>query len=305
METKRRRPMGKDITEQKLAELEAKLDYLTYHDVLTGLANSTLFHERVEQAMAQAGRNGRPAAILFVDLDRFKRVNDTLGRAIGDELLKQAGTRLSECVGSSDTVGRFGGDDFGVILSDLAKTGDASLVAKKIIDTLARPFDLNAHRILVTGSVGITLYPDDATSPEALIANADAAMYRAKEQGRNNYQYFTREMNQHAKERMQLEALMRRAIERQEFVLHYQPKIDAQTRRIEGVEALIRWQSPQLGLVPPMQFIPLLEETGLIFEVGAWALRQAAFDHRRWRKLGLAAPRVAVNVSPVQLRRRD
>jgi diguanylate cyclase (GGDEF)-like protein len=243
-------------------------------------------------------------AVLFIDLDRFKLINDTLGHGAGDRLLKEATERLRSCVRSSDTVGRFGGDEFGAIITDLAKPADASLVAQKIIDALARPFQLDGHESYVTASVGITLFPTDGEEAGTLIMNADAAMYRAKEQGRNTYQYFTREMNERAMQRVTMESALRRAIERREFLLHYQPKVSITTGEVCGFEALLRWQHPESGLVPPLQFIPVLEDTGLIVAVGEWVITEVCEQIARWSRDGFRVPPVAVNLSARQFQQK-
>jgi diguanylate cyclase (GGDEF)-like protein/PAS domain S-box-containing protein len=297
------RGVGKDVTERKKAD--EQMAFLAQYDTLTGLPNRSLFRDRLEQAMAQATRSGRPVAVLFIDLDGFKLINDTLGHAIGDKLLQEAAARLGECLRRGDTVGRFGGDEFGVVLSDLAKPGDVSLVAQKIITSLARPFELDGHRTFVTGSVGITLYPADATDLGVLIMNADAAMYRAKEHGRNTYRFFTQEMNDRAMQRMQIEASMRRALERSEFVLHYQPKVNVASGAICGIEALIRWAHPEKGLVSPAEFILVLEETGLIVPVGEWVMREACRQIRAWQQTGVKVPPVAINLSARQFQQKD
>jgi len=284
---------------------EDQLSYLAQFDSLTGLPNRHLFHDRLAHTMTQARRSSRPMAVLFIDLDRFKLVNDTQGHSAGDKLLKEAATRLNQCVRGGDTVGRFGGDEFGAILSDLAKPGDASIVAQKIIDALARPFHLDGHETYISASVGITLFPADGEEPGALITNADAAMYRAKEQGRNTYQYFTREMNEQALARVHLEAALRRALERKEFLLHYQPKVDLESGAICGVEALLRWQHPERGMVSPVEFIPVLEDSGLIVPVGEWVMREACGQIRVWQQSGLAVPPVAVNLSARQFQQKD
>jgi diguanylate cyclase (GGDEF)-like protein len=250
--------------------------------------------------MAQAKRNDWPMAVLFIDLDRFKLVNDTLGHSAGDKLLKEAAVRLRRCVRGSDTVGRLGGDEFAAILSELARPGDAALVAQKFIDVLKLPFDLDGKETYVSASVGITLYPADSDSAEALVMNADAAMYRAKEQGRNNYQYFTRDMNERALQRVQMEAALRRALERKEFRLVYQPKADLVTGKICGFEALLRWQHPEKGLVLPGEFIPVLEETGLIVPAGEWVLSTACAQITAWQGAGLKVPPISVNLSARQ-----
>jgi len=284
---------------------EERLAYLAQFDALTGLPNRHLFHDRLLQTMAQGRRSGNPMAVLYVDLDRFKLVNDTQGHDAGDKLLKEAAARLVQCIRSGDTVGRFGGDEFGAVLSDLAKPGDASVVAQKIIDALARPFDLDGHETYVSASVGITVFPADSEEAGALIMNADTAMYRAKEQGRNTYQYFTRELNERVLARTQVEAALRRALERKEFLLHYQPKVDLESGVICGFEALLRWQHPERGMVSPVEFIPVLEDTGLIVPVGEWVMREVCRQIQVWKRSGLAVPPVAVNLSARQFLQKD
>ena len=284
---------------------EDRLAYLAQFDSLTGLPNRHLFHDRLAQALAQARRKETLMAVLFIDLDRFKLVNDTLGHAAGDALLKQAAARLQQCVRASDTVGRLGGDEFSAILPELAEPGDASVVAQKIIDVLAQPFSLDGHEIYVSASIGITVYPVDGEVAGTLIMNADAAMYRAKEQGRGNYQYFTREMNERALLRMHMESQLRRALEREEFVLHYQPRIELRGGTICGFEALLRWRHPEKGLVGPMEFIPILEETGLIVPVGEWVITQACRQLTAWQQAGLSVPPIAVNLSARQFQQKD
>jgi diguanylate cyclase (GGDEF)-like protein/PAS domain S-box-containing protein len=291
-----------DITVRK--EAEERLAYLAQFDSLTGLPNRHLFRDRLMQTMARARRADKPMAVLFIDLDRFKLVNDTLGHSAGDRLLKEATQRLQSCVRSSDTVGRFGGDEFGAILTDLAKPADASLVAQKIIDALARPFHLDGHESYVTASIGITLFPSDGEEAGTLIMNADAAMYRAKEQGRNAYQYFTREMNERAMQRVKMETALRRAIERKEFLLHYQPKVNLDSGEVCGFEALLRWQHPARGLVPPLEFIPVLEDTGLIVAVGEWVIGEVCGQIRNWQQSGLTVPPVAINLSARQFQQK-
>src|SRR6266513_2057904 len=285
-------------------EKEEKLNYLAYYDVLTGLANRTLFHERVDQHVYDARRAGRKLAVMLIDVDRFKTINDTLGRHAGDEILKGAVRRMLQ-YGDPGHVARINADRFAMVMPGVSTEQDvARRVEEQLRGCFGEPYRVGGTELRIAAKLGIALFPSDGADAETLFKNAEAALKKAKASG-ERYMFYTQEMTERIAERLALESKLRRALERQEFVLHYQPKFDAQTKRIEGVEALIRWQSPELGLVPPMQFIPLLEETGLIFEVGVWALRQAAFDYRRWRKLGFAAPRVAVNVSAVQLRRRD
>jgi diguanylate cyclase (GGDEF)-like protein/PAS domain S-box-containing protein len=285
--------------------IEEKVAYLAQFDALTGLPNRNLFQDRLVHAMALAKRNDWPMAVLFIDLDRFKLVNDTLGHSAGDKLLKEAAERLRSCIRGSDTVGRLGGDEFAAILSELSIPSDAGLVAQKIIDVLRQPFDLDGKETYVSASIGITLYPADSDSAEALIMNADAAMYRAKEQGRNNYQFFTRDMNQRALARVQMEASLRRALDRGEFRLVFQPKAHLATGKICGFEALLRWQHPERGTVSPAEFIPVLEDTGLIVPVGEWVLRSACAQIRAWQTSGLKVPPVSVNLSPRQFEQKS
>ncbi len=284
---------------------EDRLAYLAQFDSLTGLPNRHLFHDRLAQALAQAKRNTALMAVLFIDLDRFKLVNDTLGHAIGDRLLKEAATRLQECVRTSDTVGRLGGDEFSAILPELGRPGDASLVAQKIIDALGRPFLIDQHETYVSASVGITVFPDDGDAAGVLIMNADAAMYRAKEQGRNNFQYFTREMNERALSRVNLEAQLRRAIDRSEFRVVYQPRVDLATGSICGFEALLRWKHPERGVIHPVEFIPVLEDTGLIVPVGEWVLAEACRIMGVWQAAGSSLLPIAVNLSARQFQQKD
>jgi diguanylate cyclase (GGDEF)-like protein len=295
--------ISRDIRERLAAE--EKVSYMAQFDALTGLPNRNLFQDRLTQAMALAKRNDWPMAVLFIDLDRFKLVNDTLGHGAGDKLLREAAERLRSCVRASDTVGRLGGDEFAAILSELGRPGDAGLVAQKIIDVFKRPFDLEGKETYVTASVGVTLYPTDSDSAETLVVNADAAMYRAKEQGRNNYQYFTRDMNERALQRVQMEIALRRALERDEFRLFYQPKADLLTGKICGFEALLRWQHPEKGMVLPGEFIPVLEETGLIVQAGEWVLRTACAQIKAWQKAGLKVPPVSVNLSARQFEQKN
>jgi diguanylate cyclase (GGDEF)-like protein/PAS domain S-box-containing protein len=285
--------------------IEEKISYLAQFDALTGLPNRNLFQDRLTQAMALAKRNAWPMAVLFIDLDRFKLVNDTLGHGAGDKLLREAAERLRSCVRASDTVGRLGGDEFAAILSELGKPGDAGLVAQKIVDVFKRAFDLEGKETYVTASVGVTLYPVDSDNAEALVVNADAAMYRAKEEGRNNYQYFTRDMNERALQRAQMEVALRRALEREEFRLFYQPKAELVAGKICGFEALLRWQHPDKGMILPGDFIPVLEETGLIVQAGEWVLRTACAQIKAWQQAGLRVPRISVNLSARQFKQKN
>ena len=255
--------------------------------------------------MALAHRHRRKLAVLFLDVDRFKHINDSLGHAIGDRLLQSVAQRLLACVRSSDTVSRQGGDEFVILLSEVTHAQDAAVSAEKILLALSTPHRIDQHDLHLTASIGIVTYPDDGTDAETLMKNADSAMYHAKDSGRNNYQFFKPDMNVRAVERQSLEDGLRHAMERQEFVLHYQPKMNLETGAIIGVEALIRWHHPQRGLVPPAQFIPIAEECGFIVPIGQWVLREACRQARAWQDAGLPPMRIAINISAVELRAKD
>ena len=254
------RGVGKDITERKQGE--ERIQYLANHDALTSLPNRAMFSEVLNLALQNARRYNRTFAVLFIDLDRFKIINDTLGHEAGDKLLQEMGTRLTETVRSSDVVARLGGDEFVVLVQEVGEPKQVETVARKILAALIKPMFMRGQECRVTASIGICMYPADAQDEQSLMKNADIAMYRAKEEGKNTYQFFSKEMNVHSFERMALETSLRRGLERNEFFLHYQAKLDLKTRRITGVEALVRWQHPDLGVIPPAQFIPLAEETG-------------------------------------------
>jgi diguanylate cyclase (GGDEF)-like protein/PAS domain S-box-containing protein len=290
-----------DVTERKLAE--ERLVQLAQFDPLTGLPNRRQFQASLESAMAMADHQGWLVPILFLDLDRFKQINDTLGHVVGDELLRQVGERLKECLRVRDTVGRLGGDEFGIILVTPDDPQIAAMVANKVIRALRKPFDLHGREVTVTTSIGITVYPTDATDVDTLVRFADTAMYEAKSAGRDTYRFYTAEMNARALERLDLENALRRALERDEFVLHYQPKIAIGSGACTGVEALLRWKRPGIGLVPPDDFVPALEETGLIAQVGGWVIDQACRQLVAWHEAGLGIPTVAVNVSARQVMR--
>ena len=284
---------------------EARLAYLAQFDPLTGLPNRALLADRFSQMIAQAGRRGSPLAVLFIDLDQFKAVNDTLGHAGGDGLLKQVALRLQSAVRPGDTVARISGDEFAIVLADLARAEDAALVAQKVIDGLGTAVDMDGRELFVTASVGIAAFPADGADAEALIGAADAAMYRAKQSGRNGYQFFTAQINQRSRARLQLASDLRRALEREEFALFYQPKYLLVSRQPSGAEALLRWKHPERGMVPPSEFIPVLEETGLIVPVGEWAIRRACEDLRNWQSAGSRIGAVSVNLSARQFRQPD
>jgi diguanylate cyclase (GGDEF)-like protein len=283
-------------------ESEGKLSFLTRFDPLTGLANRTVLTEQLSQAMAQALRRRAPLAVLSVDIDDFTLVNETLGHAGGDELLRAIALRLAGSVRSGDTVARVSGDQFVVVLAELPRAEDAAPVAQKILERLSQAFEIGGKETFVTASVGIAASPGDGDSAEALISAAAAAMYRAKQSSRNGYQFFTTEITRGSRARAQLAAELRRALERNEFRLLYQPKIDLRTNAWCGAEALLRWEHPARGVLPPAQFVPVLEETGLIEPVGAWAIGRACEDLRAWRAAGRTPLPVAVNLSARQFR---
>ena len=261
-----------------------------------------LLNDRLTQAIALARRHGHRLAVLFLDLDRFKHVNDSLGHVIGDTLLQSVAGRLVTCVRSSDTVSRQGGDEFVVLLSEIEHADDAAASAQKIIAALAAPHDIAHHQLHVTATIGISIYPDDGQDAETLIKCADTAMYHAKEGGRNNYQFFERDMNARAVERQWIEAGLHRALARREFVLHYQPKIDLETGAMTGAEALIRWVHPERGLMLPNDFVPIAEDCGLIVPIGQWVLREACRQAQAWIDEGRRPITVAVNISAVEFR---
>jgi len=281
---------------------EDKLAHLAQFDTVTGLPNRYLFHDRMSQTLTQAQRNRWQVGVLFIDLDRFKAVNDTYGHSVGDRVLHQVAARIKECVRGGDTVGRLSGDEFAVVLTDLAKADDAGLVAQKIARALETYFELDDHQIYISASIGIALYPGDGGEPDTLLRNADTAMYRAKEQGRNGYQFYLPQMNERLMQRLQLEAHMRGALERKEFLLHYQPKVNLNTGKITGLEALLRWRRGELT-VSPAEFVPVLEQTGLIVPVGEWVLKTVCEQLKRWEQEGVAVRPVAVNLSSRQFQR--
>jgi diguanylate cyclase (GGDEF)-like protein/PAS domain S-box-containing protein len=292
-----------DVTAAR--ELSNKLARLALHDSLTDVPNRTLLSDRLDQAMMRAHRTGTSVAMLYIDLDRFKHINDSLGHAVGDELLRSVAQRLLSCVRSSDTVSRQGGDEFLVLLSDVPHPHDAALCAEKIIAALELPHHVAEHDLRITASIGIATYPGDASDAEKLLRNADFAMYQAKYTGRNNYQFFKPEMNANAIERQSVETDLRQAVARHEFELNYQPKVSLESGAVVGVEALIRWNRPQYGLVLPARFIPVAEESGLILPIGRWALETACTQARAWHDGGLLPISVAINVSAVELRAKD
>ena len=296
--------IAEDITERQ--ESEQRLAYLAHYDGLTSLPNRLLFCDRLGQAIAIAGREHSIVGVMFIDVDRFKDVNDTLGHAVGDRLLQKVSERLLRSVRSEDTVGRFGGDEFAIVLPKLATSKDAEVVAQKIIRSFDDPFELeNGTEIYVTASIGLTLCPTDGVDCDSLLKNADLAMYRAKEEGRNTCARYSAEMDKCDAGRLDMKTMLRRALEREEFMLCYQPKVDVRTNRAIGVEALIRWNSQQLGFVSPKDFIPLAEETGLIVPIGEWALRTACAQNKGWQDMGYDPLVMSVNLSARQFREKN
>ncbi len=281
----------------QLKHAEERLSYLAYYDTLTGLANRRSLTDNLRLAMAEADRIGRLVAVALLDLDRFKIINDTLGHNVGDQLLQEVAERLKTSVRAGDTVARLGGDEFAVVLGSVAQADDIAGVAQKIIEQFAPPFHPAGRELFVTPSIGIALYPSDADTPETLLKNADAAMYHAKESGRNAFRFYTAELNERAGKRLALETALRQALARGELLLHYQPLVDMGSGKIIGTEALIRWRHPELGLVPPLDFIPLAEDTGLIVPIGEWVLNTACAQTKAWQRAGFQNLQMAVNLS--------
>ncbi|OHB26083.1 MAG: hypothetical protein A2X84_07585 [Desulfuromonadaceae bacterium GWC2_58_13] len=288
-----------NITELKLAE--KAIQQLAQYDTLTRLPNRMLLQDRLGQVLAKAKRERQRAAILFLDLDRFKLINDSLGHAAGDNLLKIVAARLNDCVRKSDTVARLGGDEFIIVLPSVPQTEDVTLIAQKVLQALARPVDLEGQEVFTSTSIGIAMYPADGRDVDSLIRCADMAMYRAKETGRNKYQFFSEEMNQQMMQRLAMENGLRHALERNELQLHFQEQTELASGKITGVEVLLRWQHPELGLLAPPAFIHLAEETGLMVAIGEWVLRTACAQNRSWQESGLPPLRITVNISGRQL----
>lgn len=283
-------------------ETATEMSHLAHYDYLTDLPNRMLLKDRLTQAISSARRNGNRIGVLFLDLDQFKHINDSLGHAVGDQVLQSVAKRLTACVRRSDTVSRQGGDEFVVLLPELEHVEDAGLSAKKVLNALSEPHRIAEHDLHVSVSIGVSIYPDDGQNAETLIQHADTAMYQAKANGRDNYQFFKKEMNIRAIERQSLEGSLRRALERAEFVLHYQPKINLETGAITGAEALLRWQHPDRGLLTPSHFVPIAEDCGLIVPIGQWVLREACKQSRAWLDAGLRPTPVSVNVSALEFR---
>ena len=295
--------ISEDITEHKAAE--ERLEYLAQYDSLSGLPNRTLFHDRLASAMTRARRHHQMLALFYIDLDRFKEINDTLGHGVGDQVLKAVAARFTGAVRDSDTVARLGGDEFTIILEDVGNVENTKIIAEKVQVALLEPVMVDGREVFINSSIGIGLYPVNAADVDTLIQTADIAMYHAKQMGRNTFEFYEPQMNANAAARLDMQNLLRRALTREEFVLYYQPKISIESGDICGVEALIRWKSGELGLVPPDRFIPLAEETGLIVPIGEWVLRTACVQNRLWHEQGRGRLVVSVNLSPRQFRQRN
>jgi diguanylate cyclase (GGDEF)-like protein/PAS domain S-box-containing protein len=292
-----------DVTEHK--KMDEQIQMLAHYDPLTGQPNRLLFRDRLKQALAQAHRENRQVGVVFIDLDRFKWVNDTHGHAMGDKLLKIVAQRLTECVRDCDTVARVGGDEFVIILYGFNTAGEPTIFAKRFLQALSEPAKLNGMEFYSTASIGVAIYPLDGQDDDTLLRNADIAMYAAKEMGRNNFQFFSAEMNARAMEKLELETRLRRAIEHNDLTLAYQPQLNLDSGRIAGREALLRWRDPEAGMIPPGKFIPIAEETGLIIPLGEWVLKTACAQAWAWQKAGFPPMRIAVNVSSLQFKRLD
>jgi diguanylate cyclase (GGDEF)-like protein/PAS domain S-box-containing protein len=292
-----------DITERK--QSEAKINYLAYHDTLTGLPNRVSFEERLVEAVAHAKVARESLAVMFLSLDRFKKFNDTLGHLIGDQLLRSVAERLNLTLREGNHVARFGSDEFAVLLTRISGAEEAARRANNFQNVLNAPFIVEGHELYVTSSIGIGLYPDDGTDAQGLLKSAGSALYRAKQLGGSSYQFYTADMNARALARLALENQLRWALERKEFVVYYQPQVNLDTGKIMGMEALVRWQHPELGLVPPAEFIPLAEDTGLIMPIGEWVLRTACAQTKVWQNCGFSNLHVAVNLSPRQFQQPD
>lgn len=292
-----------DITNVKRSQMQ--LDHMAHHDPLTDLPNRNLLADRLEQAIRRAERRGSLVAVLFIDLDRFKNVNDTLGHALGDELLQQVAQRLQLLLRQQDTIARLGGDEFVILIEELERPAVAEMIAAKVIDVLSSPFTIQSHELYLGASIGISLFPNDAADFSTLIKYADSAMYSAKEQGRNTYRFYTQELTDSAMERLAMESALRHALERGQFTLHYQPQINISDGRLIGAEALLRWNHPKLGMVPPDKFIPLAEECGLILSIGDWVLEQACRQTAQWQKEYPDFETIAINLSAVQIQQGD
>jgi len=286
---------------QKLFDAQRNLHHQAHHDTLTNLPNRLLFLDRLNQAIKHAKRYEKQLAVLFMDLDHFKEINDTLGHDAGDQLLITVARKLESAIRKSDTVARLGGDEFTLILEDIEESNDIITITQKILYLMTQPVSIEDNEFYTSFSIGIALYPNDGESAETLLKNADAAMYRVKEEGRNNYQFYTEDMTTRAFERMHLETQLRKAIENHEFELYYQAQLDLSSQKIIGMEALIRWNHPNLGIVPPSQFIPLAEDTGLIIQIDDWVMEKGIVQWVEWLKKGIDPGKLSLNLSQLQL----
>jgi diguanylate cyclase (GGDEF)-like protein len=292
--------VARDITERKLAE--DTINFQAYHDLLTNLPNRALLRDRLSLAISQAKREDEMLAVMFLDLDRFKNINDSLGHVVGDELLQQVSTRLKSCVREGDTLARFGGDEFTLLLPKITRgKEDVSSIAEKINDVLKDPFVIDNNELYVSASIGISIYPRDGTNMDLLIKHADIAMYHVKDTGKNNYKFYSDDMTTPYFQNLSLETGIHKALDNDEFHLMYQPQINLKTGEIVGVEALLRWDHPEHGMITPAEFVPFAEETGMIVEIGHWVLRNACAELRRWRDAGLPEIRMSINMSARQL----
>ena len=292
-----------ELSKEKAESVASRMEYHAHHDALTGLPNRVLLNDRITSELAHARRQQTNAALLFLDLDRFKIINDSLGHAVGDQLLRVISRRLNNCVRDEDTVARLGGDEFMILLPRISGSADAGRIAKKIIECLVDPISCNGHELHITTSIGISIYPYDGTDAETLIKHADISMYRAKELGRNKAVYYTAEMNAGSRKQLAMETNLRKALERNQLKLFYQPKIDISRNTIIGVEALLRWEHPTMGFISPLDFIPVAEDTGLIVPIGEWVLHTAFRQLQQWHNAGFTGLTVAVNISSAQLSR--
>jgi diguanylate cyclase (GGDEF)-like protein len=295
--------VARDITDRKRAE--ERISFQAYHDLLTQLPNRSLFKDRLGVAMTQAQRNRHLLAVLFIDLDRFKIVNDTLGHAAGDDLLKTVASRLTGCLRRTDTLARLGGDEFTILLSELSQPGDAALIAEKVIEELRRPLRIAGHEIRAAASIGLAIYPTDGTDVDTLIKHADIAMYHVKSATKDGYAFFSLEMNAAFHHRLEVETELRRALEEGELELRYQPQVRLSSRQIVGMEALVRWRHPERGMLEPADFVPVAEEAGLISRLSDWVLDQACQRLVQWRQMGFGELRIAVNLSPREFDKGD
>jgi diguanylate cyclase (GGDEF)-like protein len=297
----REKEQYKEQLEQLLEERTAEVDYLAYYDTVTHLPNRTLFEDRLSQAVAVAKSSGQTLGVLFISLDQFKKVNDTLGHGPGDALLCEFAERLKSCIAETDTVARFGNDEFALLRTQIESAEDVVETIGSLAQVLKFPFDLDGQELFATASVGISLFPLDGEDRQTLLKNAGAALYKAKRSGGANYQFYTADIHDRASRKLSLETTLRRAIQNHEFLIHYQPRVSVDSLEITGVEALVRWHHPQLGLVSPAEFIPLAEDTGLILPIGQWVLKEACLQNKRWQDQGFVPIRMAVNISARQL----